>query len=99
MNYSTLSPYYNTPMSDGGYLDILQIRPVPAYDEDIEFEITSSYQYRPDLLAFDLYGKKELWWVFIQRNPDIIYDPVFDFVAGTKIRLPQGDKLKEMIGY
>ena len=38
-----------------------------------------------DLLAFDMYGDKDLWWVFAQRNLEKLKDPIFDFEAGTEI--------------
>ena len=39
---------------------------------NIKYTIESQYQYRPDLLAYDLYGSTKLWWVFAQRNMNII---------------------------
>jgi hypothetical protein len=93
-----LSLYSNTPITASGYLDILTPRPVPVSNTDILFEITSEYTYRPDLLAHITYGRKELWWVFAQRNLDILKDPVFDFVAGTKIYLPDATKLQDTLG-
>ena len=81
-----------------GYLDILNVIPVPAASNDILYTITTAYTYRPDLLAHDLYGTKDLWWIFAQRNPDTIKDPIFDFVAGTQIYLPQEQNLKQSIG-
>ena len=98
INSTMLGPYAKTPVNDAGYLDILVIRPIPSAGDDILYEITPAYTYRPDLLAFDLYGKRELWWVFAQRNMDTIKDPVFDFVAGTKIYLPQEQYLKQKLG-
>jgi|TARA_B110000503_G_scaffold86810_1_gene132069 hypothetical protein len=92
------SPYGNTPVTRSGYLDILKPRAVPVAGDDVIYEVTTAYTYRPDLLAHDLYGSKELWWVFAQRNPDVLKDPVFDFVAGTKIYLPQGRNLTEKLG-
>lgn len=99
MANKNLGPYGNTPVNKAGYLDILKPRPVPVAGDDILYTITPSYTRRPDLLAYDLYGKRELWWVFAQRNPDIIKDPVYDFVAGTQIYLPQGKNLKKTLGY
>jgi len=95
---SAFSFYNNTDVTASGYLDILTPRPVPVSPTDILYEITNVYTYRPDLLAYDLYGSKDLWWVFAQRNLDILKDPVFDFVAGTKIYLPQGNNLKQSLG-
>jgi hypothetical protein len=93
-----LGPYAKTPINPRGYLDILNIRPVPAAGNDILYTITQPYTFRPDLLAYDLYGSKDLWWVFAQRNIDVLKDPIFDFIAGTKIYLPQGELLKKRLG-
>lgn len=91
-------PYGKTPINSAGYLDTLKPRPVPVAGDDLLYEITPAYTYRPDLLAHDLYGARELWWIFAQRNPDIIKDSVFDFLAGTKIYVPQKKHLQSIIG-
>ena len=93
-----LSPYGNTPVTKSGYLDILRPRPVPVHPEDVLYEIKPEYTYRPDLLAHVAYGTKDLWWVFAQRNMDTIKDPVFDFVAGVEIYLPQQGLLRTNLG-
>jgi hypothetical protein len=80
------------------YLDILSIRPVSAEPDDFLYTIQAQYTYRPDLLAHDLYGSSSLWWVFMQRNLDIIQDPVLDFVPGTKIYIPKNSSLKTVLG-
>mgnify|MGYP006256437457 CR=1 FL=1 len=98
MSSPSLSPYGRTPINRTGYLDILSPRPVPINKEDILFEITSEYTYRPDLLAHIVYGRKELWWVFAQRNMDTLKDPVYDMTVGTQIYLPQGSRLTETLG-
>lgn len=99
MKNTSLSQYARTSINRNGYLDIMSPRPVPINREDILFEITSEYTYRPDLLAHITYGRKELWWVFAQRNMDILKDPVFDFVAGTKIYLPDPTALRNTLGF
>ena len=96
--YSNESPYANTEIVNGQYLGFLKIRPVPAYDDDILYTIESQYQHRPDLLAYDLYGSPKLWWVFAQRNMDVIKDPVYDIEAGTKIFVPKGPSLRKFLG-
>lgn len=95
----SLSPYRQTTVNPAGYLDILKPIPIPSAGDDILYEIKPAYTYRPDLLAYDLYSQKDLWWVFAQRNPDILKDPIFDFVAGTKIYLPQGSSLRERLNF
>ena len=92
------SPYSKTPVNSQGYLDFFVPQSVPASSDDILYTILPAYTYRPDLLAHDLYGNKDLWWVFAQRNMDVIKDPVFDMVAGVQIFLPKGPSLKNILG-
>lgn len=98
MSSNKMGPYANTKVTSTGYLDILKPRPVPAAKNDVLWEITSTYTHRPDLLAYDLYGTKDLWWVFAQRNADKLKDPVYDFEPGLKIYLPQGENLRKKLG-
>ena len=95
--YTARSPWYSTPITEN-YLGVLQIRPVAAEEDDFLYTIEPQYTYRPDLLAFDLYGDAALWWVFTQRNLDTIQDPDFDFLPGTQIYIPKGNKLKTILG-
>lgn len=95
--YSNTSPYYQT-ISNQDYLDVLTIRPVSAEVDDFLYTIEPQYTYRPDLLAFDLYGDSNLWWVFIQRNMDVLQDPILDFVPGKKIYIPKNSSLKSVLG-
>ena len=95
--YSILSPWYNTAETEN-YLDVLSIRAVSAEPDDFLYTIESQYMYRPDLLASDLYGEPALWWVFMQRNMDVLEDPIFDFVPGKKIYIPKGSSLRTVLG-
>jgi hypothetical protein len=96
-NYTKLSPYYITD-SKKGYLDVMTWREIPKEYDDVSFTITSSYQHRPDLLAYDLYQDAGLWWVFASRNPSVIKDPVYDMEPGTKIYLPKLSSMKKTLG-
>lgn len=96
-SYRNTSPWYKTPITQG-YLDLLSIRQVAAETADYLYTIESQYMHRPDLLAFDLYGDSALWWVFTQRNLDVIQDPILDFMPGTQIYIPQYSKLKISLG-
>lgn len=96
--YNKLSPYLNTPIING-YLDILNFINIPSEVDDIQFTITSLYMHRPDLLAYDIYGDSQLWWVFSVRNKDVIRDPVYDFVPGQTIFLPKLETIKKAVGY
>ena len=95
--YSQASPYSATRQNNL-YLELLSIRPVPAEQDDYLYTIESQYTNRPDLLAFDLYGDAKLWWVFTQRNMEIIKDPIFDFQPGTRIYVPKKSNLKKFLG-
>jgi len=95
--YSNTSPWYTTPITQN-YLNVLSIRPVSAEADDVLYTIGPQYQFRPDLLAYDLYGDATLWWVFIQRNLDVLEDPVFDFVIGKQIYLPKNSSLTTVLG-
>ena len=95
--YSTTSPWFNTQFTNG-YLDILTIRPVSAEPDDFLYTIESQYTYRPDLLAYDVYGSAKLWWVFVQRNMSVIKDPIYDFEPGTVIYLPKKTNLEKFLG-
>ena len=96
-SYKTSSPWYRTTTSKG-YLGHFRIRPVSAEPDDIRYTIDPQYKYRPDLLAYDLYGTPKLWWVFAQRNMNVIRDPIFDFEVGTTIYIPKKASLFKMLG-
>ena len=99
VKYSKSSPYRKTnTFGNGQFLDLLAYTPVSKRADDVSFTINSIYQYRPDLLAFDLYGDSALWWVFKSRNPNVIDDPIFDFQAGVTIFVPQKSTLVSNLG-
>lgn len=95
--FSKPSPYYDT-RQNSLYLELLNIRPVPAEADDFFYTIENQYRHRPDLLAYDLYGKPGLWWVFVQRNMEIIKDPIYDFEPGTRIYCPKKTNLEKYLG-
>lgn len=95
--YSSTSPWYKTPVTNN-YLNILTIRPVSAESDDFFYHIEAQYAYRPDLLAYDLYGTSNLWWVFMQRNLNVIQDPILDFVPGTGIFICKKNSLVKALG-
>lgn len=95
--YSQTSPW-STTKQNNLYLELLNIRPVPAEKDDYLYTIENQYKHRPDLLAYDLYGDPKLWWVFVQRNMEIIKDPIFDFEPGTSIYIPKKSNLNRYLG-
>ena len=96
-SYSRTSPYFDTPMTADN-LEILTPRTITVEEDDQSYTIERTYAYRPDLLAYDLYGNPRLWWVFAQRNPDKIEDPIYDFKIGVTIQLPKKELLLKDLG-
>jgi hypothetical protein len=95
--YSNSSPWAKTELEQD-YLGILSIRPVAAEADDFPYTIEPQYAFRPDLLAYDLYGNSRLWWVFTQRNMNVLQDPVFDFRPGVEIFIPKKSGLFKILG-
>lgn len=60
---------------------------VPSTDDQLLI-LPTKYKHRPDLLSYDTYQTVGYWWVFMVRNPDIIKDPIWDFVPGIQIYVP-----------
>jgi len=96
--YPASSPYYSTSVVNNQFLDVMVNRQIPMQPSDILWTIVPVYEYRPDLLAYDLYTDSRLWWVFASRNPNRLKDPYFDFVAGVQIYLPTLTVLKQVLG-
>jgi hypothetical protein len=97
-NYDITSPYYTTGYSQF-FLDTMTNRPIPPLQDDLSFDINLTYQYRPDLLAYDLYSNPGLWWVFYQRNPNTLTKPPLDFAVGVEIFLPRITTLQTVLGF
>lgn len=98
MAYPQTSPYFSSSIYNGQFLDVMINREIPIDTTDGSWTINSTYHLRPDLLAYDLYDDSRLWWVFAQRNPNKLKDPLFDFIEGTSIFIPQLTNLKDTLG-
>lgn len=87
INYPASSMWAKTSARDF-YLDILAKPNIRAHSEDVVTTLAPPYEYRPDLLANDLYGDSNLWWVFALRNPNTFVDPLWDFTLGKQFYVP-----------
>ena len=85
--YKKSSVYRNTPMYNN-YLGMYE--PPISYDTTKMKRrvISSKYHRRPDLMAYDLYGDANYWWIFTLINRSSIKDPLFDFTEGKEIFIP-----------
>jgi hypothetical protein len=95
--YSKNSPYFDTSKTNT-FLDIMQKRQFTFFKDDAVYVIEQQFQYRPDLLANYLYQDAGLWWVFAVRNPNVLLDPIGDFVSGVSIRIPKQTTLTSALG-
>jgi hypothetical protein len=98
MAYPATSPYYRSSVVNGSYLDVMINRPIFSDPTDVYWQITATYDLRPDMLANDLYNDSRLWWVFAQRNPNKLKDPLFDFVTGLYIYIPKQNLINSSLG-
>ena len=98
VTYKNTSPYAKTSLFDNRFLDIMEYKSLPAQADDIYKQITATYQYRPDIMSYDLYGTAEFWYVFMLRNRDVILDPVFDFTEDKMIYIPKLSTILENLG-
>lgn len=95
--YGNSSPWSTTPQNSL-YLELLEIRPIPAENDDFRYVIENHYKHRPDLLAYDVYNNSKLWWVVVQRNLSVLKDPIYDFIPGKIIYLPKRSNLEKYLG-
>ena len=57
---------------------------------DVTLTLTAKYNRRPDLLAYDLYGKAGLQWFILQYNA---ISDVIEFSQGLKVTVPTRSRL------
>lgn len=86
-NSKDTSQYLLTPIKNW-YLSHWIPRTIPKNDYDKILIIPPNFDRRPDLLSQQEYGTPALWWVFAMRNPDLMNDPIEDFVSGLEIFIP-----------
>lgn len=99
VTYANYSPYAKTnTFGNGQFLDLLVYPNITKKPDDVIFTINKIYEFRPDMLAYDLYNNSGLWWVFRARNPNTLDDPIFDFQAGVSIYIPQKPTLVNDLG-
>lgn len=97
VTYSKTSPYSKTK-TYGFFLDVAELPQISMDPSDVSYQIDAIYKHRPDLLAFDLYGTSQLWWVFGVRNPNVLQDPIYDFEPGVVIYVPKKQNLTSALG-
>lgn len=97
VQFKRKSPYFETPIGSrfiGHYVH----REIPSDDTDYDLTVGVKYNERPGLLAYDLFGTRDLFWVFIAMNRDRMTDPIFSLQSGMVITVPTRERLLALIG-
>lgn len=79
--------------------NVLQYANLPVLEPSADDEywvIEPKYHQRPDKLAFEKYGSESLYYVFLLANIDLMEDPIFDFVEGLEIRVPNTTNVRRI---
>lgn len=97
VQYKSNSPYVNTPQTSW-YLDFYEDPSLIVSNDDPLIIVEPKYEYRPDLLSFELYGTPRYWWVFQLRNMNSMTDPIWDLKTGLEIYVPSQDSIKRRGG-
>lgn len=87
MTYKASSPYARTSQTSW-YLNTMTRRNVLPDYTDVNIIVDRKYNFRPDLMSYDLYGTVDYWWVLVERNIDKIRNPIYDFKEGLSIWIP-----------
>lgn len=96
--YPSSSPYADTPQTSW-YTGPIKWRTI-NYDPTDGFiqSLDAKYEYKPDLLSYDLYKTPAYWWVFMARNLDVVRDPIWDMATGIQLYVPTLARLQSIIG-
>lgn len=89
------SPYSSTP-TKGRYMLYYEHNRISPHVDDRTYKVVAQWVHRPDLMALDLYGDSDLWFVFGIRNA--LRDPCYDLVEGREIVVPTIEHVLRTIG-
>jgi hypothetical protein len=89
--------YYFTPIKDGKYLDFYQPYDFGPSDDDDFIIVEKRHEFRPYVLAYDLYDNDKLWWTFVILNKDILIDPIRDMREGVILRVAKAERILDEI--
>jgi len=95
--YKNNSPWSKTNIIDDSILDLITFRNLYPDPFDEVYTIPTEFDERPDLCSYQMYGTAKYWWIFAARNPNDIIDPIRDYSAGIKIRIPNIDNISNMV--
>ena len=93
--YDQVSPYGLTPII-GRFMAYYVHRTVPPNNLDVVVRLTDQrYNNRPDILANDVYGDPDLFWIVPVRNG--LQDPVFDLKVNELYTIPHPSFVRTIV--
>lgn len=96
--YKPTDFYYNTNIVNGMFLSFLEDRNIGFADDDEYVKVEKRHEFRPYVLAYDLYGYNEYAWVFPRMNMDSLVDPIRDMKEGMILRVPTMARITNFMG-
>jgi hypothetical protein len=94
-DYNSESPYNFTSIT-GKFMTYYIHRTVAPHPFDkVTILNNERYVNRPDILAMDLYGSEDLFWIIPVRNG--LQDPVFDLTFGRALIIPDTTYVRTLI--
>lgn len=91
--YTKTDFYYDTPILNKTFLEFLVDRNIGIADDDDYVKVEKRHEFRPFVLAYDLYGRDEFAWVFPRMNMDVLVDPIRDLKEGLVLRVPTPERI------
>lgn len=95
--YTKYDFYYDTPIENRKFLGFLVDRNIGFSDDDDYVKVEKRHEFRPFVLAYDLYGRDEYAWVFARMNMDILVDPIRDLKEGIILRVPTAERINNLM--
>jgi len=89
--------YVTTPIYEinGDYVFGQRVPEIPQDDTDRLYQVTQPNSGRLDLIAKEMYGTEELWWVICDAN--LMTDPMTEATTGSKIRIPLQSRINQIL--
>lgn len=97
---STGKNQYATTSITDFYLDVAKL---PKAEDLIRnktpqlITVAPKFQYRPDLLSYELYGNSGYWWLIALLNRNQLQDPIRDLKAGMVLTVLSASDAKGII--
>ena len=85
--------FIKTPIYNVGGTVVFGLRRevIPPDPTDRVITITKQLEGKLDLIASEIYGTTDCWWILAEANQ--LLDPMTEVTAGTKLRVPTKERV------